>query len=188
MGQNKIKNKCKLLLLSCFLSFVSVVAQNDLENIISLDLDGDRLNDTISSITNSEEVQFQCTLSGKKALIKTPFLKYVSQNFYFEQLKNTFSICFQNNRSLDEYIFEFNRTAKKIQLIAYKSENYGNASQEGSGKTLIDLKLGKLITNHLVMNAKSNTLVNKKQNKKIKIAPIYFTDFDDAIIEKLYSN
>jgi hypothetical protein len=184
MGRYKIikKNWCFLLLFTACLG--NALAQNNKEKLL-LDIDGDKVTDTISSFRDSLGLQLQCHLSSQKKRVKTPFLNFVSQDFYLTQIKNTFSITFQNNRSVDEYIFEFNRSTKQLQLIVYKSENFGSASQEGSGKKFIDLKLGKLSASRLTLNSKTNKMIPVKRNKKIQIAPIYFENFNDGCIEKL---
>ncbi len=184
MGGNKITNKSLCFSLLFMAYFANASAQNNNEKVL-LDIDGDKVTDTIRSYKDTSGLQLQCTLSTQKKQVKTPFLNYVSQDFYWNKLKNTFSITFQNNRSTDEYTFEYNRSTKQLQLITYKSENFGSASQEGAGNKVVDLKLGKIATSRLTLNAKTNKMITVKRNKKIQLKPVFFESFNDASMDKL---
>ncbi|PIE50373.1 MAG: hypothetical protein CSA38_04045 [Flavobacteriales bacterium] len=152
-----------IFLIIFFLINSSVLAQNKLEK----DIDFDGIIDTI--YIDNEKSVIVCILSSKnfkkteskpiEILNLTSAITDAKNGFYFE---NDFMRAGYKNQ------FRYNSKSKKIQLIGMSRYEFGNASNDGSGESSVNL----LTQNYIGNWNYFNHLANDGEGELVKIPTI----------------
>lgn len=161
------------------------------------DLDFDGIKDTVYLDVKTSEMV--CRLSTAKfRMIRSKAIETLSDNAGIEATKNGFE--FRSNWMRAGYAnqFRYNKSLKRVQLIGMSRYEFGNAANDGSGESSVNLLTGDYIGNwnyfdHLANNengelVKIPTIITKmvfKQTFLEDFSEATYTDFGDRC-SKLY--
>ncbi len=148
------------------------------------DLDFDGVKDTV--YVDSKTSEIVCRLSTTKFIkIKSKGIETSAEDAIIEATKNGFE--FRSNWMRAGYAnqFRYNKTLKKIQLIGMSRYEFGNAANDGSGESSVNLLTGDYIGNwnyfdHLANNEKGELVKIPSIKTKMFFKQTFLEDFNDA--------
>ncbi|BFM45371.1 hypothetical protein CFS9_40120 [Flavobacterium sp. CFS9] len=153
-------NTLRLLFIFCFLTISKKCYTQDL---LLKDLDNDTIKDEI--LFDRKNSQIICKLSSQNSLpIKSKKLDDLNDASGIELTKNGFQFYNHSMRSGYYCQFRYNTTQNKIELIGMSRYNDGNAAQDGSGESSVNLLTHQYIGEWI--------RVDLKLKKRIKIPTI----------------
>jgi hypothetical protein len=141
------------------------------------DLDNDNIKDQI--IFDKKNAQIICKLSTQNSLlIKSKKLENLNDSSGIELTKNGFQF-YNHSMRLGYYCqFRYNPTEKKIELIGMSRYNLGDAMQNGSGESSVNLLTNKYIGEWIRFNEKTQKHVKIPTIKRsYNIKKAYLEDF-----------
>jgi hypothetical protein len=156
------------------------------QNTLSLDIDNDKTKDIVSF--DKESGIITCKLSSQKfAITKSKQIDYAGDKVEIEATKTGFAFSENWMRAGYSCQFRYNNKLKKIQLIGMSRYEFGNAANDGSGESSINL-----ITNDYI--GKWNYYDEKKQElvtiptikRKMIFSKTFLEDFDQTQ-QEIYS-
>ncbi|PWS33080.1 hypothetical protein [Pedobacter paludis] len=163
-----------LLLFITLISYSFGFAQEKL--IKDIDLDG--IKDTVYIDVKGFIV---CQLSTQKfKKIKSKVIEIMNDNSRISGTKNGFE--FRNNWMRAGYAnqFRYNKALKKVQLIGMSRYEFGNAANDGSGESSVNLLNGDYLGNWNYFSVAKNKLIKIPTIKaKMVFAKIYLEDFGE---------
>lgn len=143
------------------------------------DLDNDRINDTV--YVDREASRIVCRLSTQQfKKIQSKDIDVLNENAGVRATKNGFE--FYNNWMRAGYSnqFRYEVKTKKMQLIGMSRYEFGNAMNDGSGESSINLLTNDYIGNWNYFDAKKEQLVKIPTIKtKMVLGKIYLDMFND---------
>ncbi len=163
-----------------FLVSFSVFGQ---EKLIK-DLDFDGIDDSVYYDENSYTVI--CKLSTQKFKpIVNDLIETYGNGIYVTDAKNGFYINISWMRSGISSQFRYNKKTKKMQLIGMSRYEFGNAANDGSGESSVNLLTGDYIGDlnfydHLANNEEGELIKIPTIKTKMKFIEINLEDFSDG--------
>ncbi len=163
------------LLLLCV--FTNTYAQKELHK----DLDFDGKIDTV--YLDIEQSKIVCILSSKNfKREESKVIDMLNENSSIKDAKNGFYFNNDWMRSGYSNQFRYNKNQKKIQLIGMSRYEYGNAANEGSGESSVNLLTDNYIGNWNHYDIDKNTLVELPSIKaNMHFNNIFLVDFNDEV-------
>jgi hypothetical protein len=153
----------------------------DIQNKLVKDLDQDGILDSVYV----EPVQsvILCKLSTQKFKAMTSkVIEIMNETSGVKATKNGFEYYNNWMRAGFYNQFRFNAKAKKIQLIGMSRYEFGNASNDGSGESSVNLLTGKYIGNWNYYDMKNEELVSLPViTVKMSFKPVYLEGFSDEV-------
>jgi hypothetical protein len=145
------------------------------------DIDFDGVVDTVS--INHLQSIICCKLSsqGFKEIQSKPF-DVLNENALLKEARNGF--YFKNNwmRSGYSLQFRYDNKFKKIRLIGMSRYEFGNATNDGSGESSVNLLTSGYVGNWNYYDEEKNQLIKLPVIKaKMRFQDIYLENFDDSI-------
>ncbi|RZL51262.1 MAG: hypothetical protein EOP00_00145 [Pedobacter sp.] len=161
-------------------SYNFVLAQEKLVK----DIDFDGIKDTVYVDATSFEIV--CRLSSAQfTKMRSKGIESSADNARLESTKNGFA--FQSNwmRAGNANQFRYNKTLKKLQLIGMSRYEFGNAANDGSGESSVNLLTGDYIGDwnyfdHLANNENGKLVKIPTIKTKMIYKQIFLEDFSDA--------
>ncbi|PKQ61973.1 hypothetical protein BZG02_13615 [Labilibaculum filiforme] len=170
-----MKNILTGLLLILFNTFVYSQAK------IEKDLDFDGIIDTVSIDHLQSIICCQLSSSGFKTLQTKPF-DILDENALLTEARNGFYLKNNWMRSGYSLQFRYDNKFKKIRLIGMSRYEFGNASNDGSGESSVNLLTSGYVGNWNYYDEVKNQLVKLPAIKeKMHFDKIYFENLDDSI-------
>lgn len=170
----------KLLISSLLLFVISTISAQ--QKLIK-DIDFDGINDTIY-IDETEALIVAKLSTHQFKKIKSQTLEITPQSF-IEPTKNGFE--FQNNWMRAGYAnqFRYEKKEKRIRLIGMSRYEFGNAANDGSGESSVNLLTNDYIGewnyfDHLANNEQGELVKIPPIKTKMKFDKIYLEDFSDG--------
>ena len=148
------------------------------------DLDFDGLKDTV--YFDPETSAIICRLSSAKfKKVKSKSLEASKDNASIEATKNGFEFHVNWMRAGYANQFRYNKVLKKVQLIGMSRYEFGNATNDGSGESSVNLLTGDYIGNwnyfdHLANNEKGELLKIPSIKTKMFLKQTFLEDFSEA--------
>lgn len=167
-------NMYRFLILICFLS----ISKNCLaQDLLLKDLDNDNIKDEI--IFDKKNAQIICKLSTQNSIaIRSKELEDLNDSSGIKLTKNGFQFYNHSMRSGYYCQFKYNLTENKIQLIGMSRYNLGDAMQNGSGESSVNLLTNKYIGDWIRFNGKTQKHVKVPTIKRAyHIKKVYLEDF-----------
>lgn len=172
-----------LLLLVCASLFGS--AQEHVKSdTLNIDLDEDLKKDLVIFDKENSKIVVQLSTQNFKP-IRSKEIDFELVSSEIRPTKNGFE--FSNNWMRADYVcqFRYNPTAKKIQLIGMSRYEFGPASNDGSGKSSINLLTNDYIGNWNYWVDEPGELIAMKTIKQKMVFPTtYLENFSDDIFYK----
>ncbi|RZL32185.1 MULTISPECIES: hypothetical protein [Pedobacter] len=169
-----------LVIIIIFISYNAAFSQDKLIK----DIDFDGVKDTV--YVDAKTAEIVCRLSGlnfKK--MKSKGSESSTENAGFKPTKNGFEYHSDWMRAGYSNQFRYNKTLKRIQLIGMSRYEFGNAANDGSGESSVNLLTGDYIGNwnyfdHLANNEKGKLVIIPTIKTKMIYKSIFLEDFSDA--------
>lgn len=169
------------LLISSFLLFAIFTANAQQKLIRDIDFDG--INDTIYLDENEAVIVAKISTQQFKKIKSQP-LEITPQSF-IEATKNGFE--FQNNWMRAGYAnqFRYEKKEKRIRLIGMSRYEFGNAANDGSGESSVNLLTNDYIGewnyfDHLANDENGELVKIPTIKTKMQFGKIYLEDFSDG--------
>ncbi len=161
---------CLLLVLSSVSTFANLKLTKD------IDFDGKKDKVFIDKKTST----LVCLLSSKKfARYESQPLDVFSDSFSIEKAKNGFYLDVNFMRAGYSNQFRYDKKRKKLRLIGMSHYDFGNAANDGSGESSVNLLTGDYIGNWHYYDHKQEKLIKMPTIKtKMKFNKIYLEDFN----------
>jgi hypothetical protein len=166
------------------------IANSDSDIVIDIDNDGivdtTRLVESIDSDDSSYKIV--CTLSSwnNKKISSGNITNGGLQNGTITAEKNIPILSIQLNRSHYTLKFRYDKKLKNIMLIGFDDEQYGGATNDGSGKSSYNLSTGLYEASWYHFDEKQNKLIPfPKISKKLPLKNYLLQNFNDKTIEAL---
>ncbi len=144
------------------------------------DIDFDKVMDTVYLDANTSELI--CRLSGlgfKK--IKSDPMETAGDNYQIKSTKNGFEYQCNWMRAGFAAQFRYDKVAKKVQLIGMSRYEFGNASNDGSGESSINLLTTDYIGNWNYFDQDKMKLVKIPAIKsKMPMKTVFLEDFSEG--------
>ncbi|MCD7971141.1 MAG: hypothetical protein LUG18_00510 [Candidatus Azobacteroides sp.] len=169
-----------LICISCFmLSYI--YSQNDL---LIKDMDNDGIRDTV--LFDRENAIIICKLSGEEFKEITSFpIEILNENSGIIDSPNGFEFYNHWMRAGYHNEFGYNKDFRKIQLIRMSRYEYGNAVNDGSGESSMDLETGNYTGKWNYYSYEKEKLIELPTiETKIEFDPIFLDTFSDEIYFK----
>jgi hypothetical protein len=170
-----------------FVFFVVSMYSFGQENNLYIDLDHDKIKDTV--FFDRENGTITCKLSSKKFKeIKNKSYDTAGDKVGIESTKSGF--CFFENWMRAGYScqFRYNNKLKKIELIGMSRYDFGNAANDGSGESSINLLTNNYIGNWNYYDEEKQELISIPTIKrKMMIKKTFLEDFSLEVFD-YYSN
>lgn len=165
-----------LCILFVLYSYLPVHAQD----VLVKDLDLDRIPDTVR--LNKEEGIISCRLSTLAFRPVNSEGTDMEANAYIKETRNGFE--FHNNWMRAGYAcqFRFDGKLRKMQLIGMSRYEFGNAANDGSGESSVNLLTGDYIGNWNYYDEQHEELIKMKPIKqKMPLPKTYLDQFSEDI-------
>lgn len=169
--------------MACFCC--AVQAQDHNREVLVKDLDFDGINDTLRY--EKLEGLLICKLSSQqfKPMKGESFGDMEPDNSFIRATKNGFSISTNFMRWGYGASFRYNKQAKKMQLIGMSKYDFGNAANDGSGESSVNLLTNKYEGRWKYYDDRANRLVVMPVILKDMVLPKTFLDGPvNAVFEK----
>jgi hypothetical protein len=177
---NKTINCLTLFLLSMLFSNVSRA-----EMKLSADLDGDGKADEIWLDGDNGKLLYQLS-SQKKATKSTKVIDIAGLNPTLSIQKNVVQLKLQAMRGGSSYKFRYDKAGGDLRVIGYDSENFGPASNDGSGTSSYNLLTGDYIANWNHYDEKKEKLIALPTIKRKAAAKKYYlSGFSDEVMNEI---
>lgn len=170
----------KRLISSFLILFIAIVSAQ--QKLIS-DIDFDGISDTIYIDENEAIIVAKISTKQFKKIKSQP-LEITPQSF-IEKTKNGFE--FQNNWMRAGYAnqFRYEKKEKRIRLIGMSRYEFGNAANDGSGESSVNLLTNDYIGewnyfDHLANDENGELVKIPTIKTKMKFEKIYLEDFSDG--------
>ena len=176
-----------ILRIALFISILIASQHCFSKEILLKDLDNDKIKDQI--LLDTKNAQIVCKLSTQKFLpIRSKKLEFLNDSSGIELTKNGFQFYNHSMRSGYYCQFRYNPTENKIQLIGMSRYNLGDAMQNGSGESSVNLLTNNYIGEWIRFDEKVQKHVKVPTIKKTyKITKVYLEDFSveqpDAFVD-----
>jgi hypothetical protein len=173
------KTLCILLILYSYLPLQA-------QDILIRDLDLDRIADTVR--LNRDEGTIMCRLSTQAFRPVHSKSTEMDDNSYLKETRNGFE--FRHNWMRAGYAcqFRFDGKLRKMQLIGMSRYEFGNAANDGSGESSINLLTGDYIGNWNYYDMEHDELIKMKPIKlKMPLPNTYLDQFSEDIYYR-YAN
>lgn len=147
---------------------------------LAKDLDGDKKTDSLYFREN----RIVCVLSSKK--YKKTFSKEIEtlDGYAFKSTKSGFEFGFHAMRAGYAGQFRYDAKSGKIQLIGMSRYEFGNAANDGSGESSVNLLTGDYIGNWNYYDMDQEKLVKMSPIKtKMTFAKTYLEAFNEGILQ-----
>lgn len=145
------------------------------------DLDGDAKMDTVS--INTESSKIICRLSTQKfKKTESKAVDVLNEESGIAATKNGFS--FSNNwmRAGYSVAFRYDKMARKMQVIGMNRYEFGNATNDGSGESSVNLLTNDYIGNWNYWDEEKEELVKLPTIKtKMNLGKVYLEGFNDEV-------
>ncbi|TDG35584.1 hypothetical protein EZJ43_13260 [Pedobacter changchengzhani] len=176
--------KRNILLLFLIFCSIATVAQINDEDKLSVDLDKDGIKDHVVFDKDNGVIIVKLSTQKFKPIQSKP----VEFEFMSSGIRTTKSgFEFSNNYMRAGYScqFRYNPKQKKIQLIGMSRYEFGPASNDGSGKSSVNLLTNNYIGNWNFWDDEKEELIPMKTIKLKMTFPVtYLSGFDDGIFNK----
>lgn len=153
------------------------------QNSLIKDVDGDQINDSIYIVQN----RIVCKLSTQsyKTLISGKVqLESMSDSFPISETKNGFEYTIIWNRAGSSAQFRYNPTIKNMELIGVSRYEFGNAANDGSGESSVNLLTNRYIGNWSFYDLKKEELIKIPTiDIRMVLPKISFDKFDDLYMD-----
>lgn len=174
------------IIASLYITALSVCAYA--QDTARIDFDADGVADKISIQKISEEkfkLVYTLSTKGKGKRVSGVFNSMADAN----SLTVKGSVCklnFQYMRSRYVFTFRYNKATGDVMLIGYDNEQYGNATNDGSGKSSYNFNTRTYLAQWYYWNAEQDKLLPLAPiQKKWALKPIAMQNFSDQIIETI---
>lgn len=147
---------------------------------LAKDLDGDKKSDSLYFKDN----RIVCALSSKK--YKKTFSREIEtlDGYAFKSTKSGFEFGFHAMRAGYAGQFRYDAKSGKIQLIGMSRYEFGNAANDGSGESSVNLLTGNYIGNWNYYDHTQEKLVKIPSIKtKMTFSKTYLEAFNEGILE-----
>lgn len=172
--------KLNIILLCCLTQGV-LYAQDTLEVAI----DNDQILDKVWFINQDDNGFITVELSSSTKIVRSKPIEDPSGNIHFGKAKNGFYYYVNFMRSGFSVQFRFNNKTKTIEAIGINSYSFGNAANDGSGESSINLITDSYIDNSRYYDYEKEELIDIPIIKRtLKIGTQNLSDFDGAIVDK----
>lgn len=164
-------------------SYGAAFAQGNIT--ITADLDGDGKQDKFW--LNKDKLQYQ--LSTQKNITKSSKpLDIEGLNNSLKVSKNVVAVSMWAMRSGTEYKFRYDKVRGDFRVIGYDSENFGPATNDGSGKSSYNLLTGDYVANWHHFDMKQEKLIALPTiTKKSPAKKYYLATFDEKTMNEISS-
>lgn len=148
------------------------------------DIDFDGLKDTVYIDTKTAEIV--CRLSSIKfKKIKSKGIETSTEDARIEATKNGFEFNSNWMRSGYANQFRYNKALKRVQLIGMSRYEFGNAANDGSGESSVNLLTGDYIGDwnyfdHLANNKKGELVKIPTIKARMVFKQTFLEDFNDV--------
>jgi hypothetical protein len=149
------------------------------QNVLVKDIDLDGKSDTV--YIDAEKSTIVCNLSSMnyKPVVSKP-IEILNETSGIAKTKNGFEFFNSWMRAGYKNQFRYNSKTKKIQLIGMSRYEFGNAVQDGSGESSVNLLTGDYIGNWNYFDIATDRLVKIPTiRKKMNFKPIILEEFSD---------
>lgn len=164
----------KTLLL--FIAFPALVCAQD--KSLSADFDGDRIPDKVYVDAQDGVVVYELSSQGFKPVKSSGFED--SGEIFFENAKGGFKVKITQMRAGGAYQFRYAQDAGKMRLIGMERYEFGPASNDGSGKSSVNLITGKYVGEWNYFDERRNKLIKMPTiAKSMNFQRVYFDTFKD---------
>ena len=145
------------------------------------DIDRDGKKDTVYVHMQNAVIVCKLSTQNYKSVSSKP-IELLNEQCGIEATKNGFQFFNDWMRSGYKNQFRYNPETKKVQLIGMSKYAFGNASNDGSGSSSVNLLTGDYIGSWNYFDEAHNRL-NKIPTirTKMKLTPVNLQDFNDAI-------
>lgn len=169
-----------LLVLVCA---VRVFGQDALPQKVSFDFDGDKKAD----VFQIKSGHLSYTLSSQKGKETQSQGVSYSDRTWLELSKNVVVYQCAFNRGQNTFKFRYDPKLKQFKLIGYDNEQFGNAANDGSGRSSYNLLTGDYVANWNYFDNEKEVLVARPEvRKKLPLKTYLLKDFGEAMIDQLY--
>ena len=169
------------LLVALTLGFAQ--AQGKQSQKVSYDFDGDKKTD-VFQIKNGVLAYALSSVGNKEVRSKggSP-----ADNTWLELSKNVVVYHCQFMRGTNTFKFRYDPKIKQFKLIGYDNEQFGNALNDGSGRSSYNLLTGDYQANWFYYDEKKQDLMPKPAiKKKWPVKTYLLKDFGEETIDQLY--
>lgn len=149
-------------------------------NLLRTDLDGDGKADLFCVAEDAEGVGYFVAITSTRGRMESGKLPACCGSM--EKTKpGTLRIASKGMRGFSYYTFRWDAPAKDFRLIGYDTESFGNAANDGSGSSSLNLLTGDFVAAFNSYDEKKETLVAlPKVRKKVKVdRRIHLQKFDE---------
>lgn len=151
------------------------------QNKLVKDIDYDGKNDSIFIEVNKSAIVCKLSTLNYESVTSKP-IEILNEQSGIIKTKNGFAFFNDWMRAGYKNYFRYNSKTKKIQLIGMSRFEFGNAVQDGSGESSVNLLTGDYIGNWNYFDIKKDKLIKIPTIRtKIKFRPINLEDFNDEI-------
>lgn len=162
----------------------SIVAQTS----ISYDFDNDKKLDKMILTEKDQGYIITYTLTTQKKTFTSKPITIAGQSNSIKMSKNVIVLSSQFMRGENTFKFRYDEKLKQIKLIGFDNNQYGGATNDGSGLSSYNLITGQYEANWNHFDEKKNELVPvPKLSKKYPIKNYTLNNFSDDVIDKLYN-
>lgn len=181
----------KHLVLSVFLAgSMTNVSAADFATVLQQDLDNDGKPDTVSVLQTPQQGKtIRVYLSAANQDIHSNAVEWLSgEPVYLNKTKSGFVVHVSFMRGGNIYRFAYEPATKKIRLIGWDSESFGNASHDGAGKGSLNLLTGRFIGDWQKADNRTQLLLSyPKLQEKWSVKPMYLDDVNlDKALDTLW--
>lgn len=151
------------------------------QNKLVTDIDYDGKYDSIFIEINKSTIVCLLSTLNYKPVSSKP-IEILNEQSGIIKTKNGFAFFNDWMRAGYKNYFRYNSKTKKIQLIGMSRYEFGNAAQDGSGESSVNLLTGDYIGNWKYYDIEKDNLIKIPTIRtKIKVKPINLEDFNDEI-------
>jgi len=157
------------------------------QNKLAKDLDGDAVLDSIYiDYKTSKIICMLSTNSFKK--IESKEIEMMNESSSIEDAKNGFIFSNHWMRAGYENQFRYDKKSRKIRLIGMSRYEFGNAANDGSGESSVNLLTSDYIGNWNYYDDVKKELIKIPTIKtKMAFSKIYLESFNDGVYYDLYA-
>ena len=164
----------KTLLL--FIAFPALVCAQD--KSLSADFDGDRIPDKVYVDSRDGAVAYELSSEGFRPVRSRRFED--AGEVFFQNAKGGFKVKITQMRAGGAYQFRYDKDTGKMRLIGMERYEFGPASNDGSGKSSVNLVTGRYVGDWNYFDEAKNKLVKIPTiEKRMPFRSVYFDTFTD---------
>ena len=176
LKQNMILQK-SLVMLFLFQNLVNA------QDTLAVPIDHDLIPDKVWMAFEDDEGYIYVELSATNKIYRSKPMGDPSGNVHFKKVKNGFHFNVNFMRGGYAVQFRYNDKTKAIEAIGLSRYEFGNAANDGSGESSINLNTHKYIGNWHYYDLKKETLIKMAPIKRtLKFSTQNLADFDGAIV------